>query len=74
MRNMIEAIHAGEMATKIMESISSANPESVKYTPDALMRVYVYLAKSNGWALEKIEEEANIAIKYYFEKEKDFEK
>ncbi|MEK6884743.1 MAG: hypothetical protein AABY22_34240, partial [Nanoarchaeota archaeon] len=51
------AINSGKIAIRIMESISNSPEEIIKYTPDALMRVFVYLAKGNGWSLEQMKKE-----------------
>jgi hypothetical protein len=62
-------INAGKMSIRIMEAISNSPEEIIRYSPDALIRVFVYLAKRNGWNLEQIQKECSNGIKYYFENE-----
>lgn len=63
---MKDAEKTVEMATRICEAIVY-DPELSKYAPDALVRVLVYLVKGNGWSLDKIEREALIGIRHYYE-------
>lgn len=65
MNDEIENFNA--MSIKIMEAISNSSEKIVKHCPSAMMRVFVYLAKKNGWSLEKIQSEASFGLKYYYE-------
>lgn len=57
---------ASKMCALIYEAIYNAPEEMIPYTPDAMIRVLVYLCKSNGWNLERIKKETDFAIEYYF--------
>lgn len=60
------AKNAGEMAIKIYQAIDHSDPKIMAYTPDALIRVLVYLCKCNGWTEERTQKEVEVAIKYYY--------
>ncbi len=61
-----DALNSSEMALRILETIKDSDPKIMIYTPDALIRVFVFLAISNGWTLEKIQSEAKKGIEYYY--------
>lgn len=58
---------ADEMTIKIFEAILSSDPKIRPYTPDALIRAFVYFAKKNDWTLEKILIEVEIGVKHCYE-------
>jgi predicted nucleic acid-binding Zn finger protein len=60
------ANNACKMAIKIYKSIYNSNPKIMGYTPDALIRVFVYLAHKNDWTLEETQNQVSIGIKYYY--------
>ncbi len=64
--NNDKSSNSGTMANRIYEAIYNSEPEIIKYTPDALVRVLVHLAYSNDWGIEKLENETLSAIKYYY--------
>ena len=63
------AHNTGDMSIRIMEALLNSPEEDVRHFPDAMMRVFTYLAKRQGWSLEKMQNEATFAIKYYYENE-----
>lgn len=66
----LASINSGEMAITIMQSILNSPLHLMKYCPDAMMRIFVYLSKKNGWSLEQMQKESSLAIKYYYENER----
>jgi hypothetical protein len=69
-----DAKKLGELAILIYESIFNADDELTKYTPDALIRVYVSLAFENGWTLKKIHHQAIVGINYYYGNQEEAKK
>ena len=60
------SFYAGEMSAKIMQVIADSDEKMARLSLDALMRVFVYIAKSDDRSLEKIESDVLKAIKYYY--------
>jgi len=60
---------AGMMAIIIHDAFCNADPKYGKYIFDALIRVFVYLAKSQGMSQKSIEEEISTGIQYYYTKD-----
>lgn len=59
------AFNVTNLCEDIYEAITKSKHS--KYAPDALFRVFVYIAKQNEWTLERCKEEAEKGIRYYFE-------
>ena len=60
------AYDTNKMASKIYEVIINSLPEQMKYTPDAMIRVFVYLCKCNEWTLERTQKEVEKGINFYW--------
>ena len=69
-KDKIAAKNSGDMSIEIMRAIVESPPENFKHVPDALIRIFVSLAKDNGWSLEMIEEQTLKGVRYYFESDK----
>ena len=67
LENNKKAKDSGDLSINIMNSICCSPEEIQQYAPDALMRVFVFLAKKLGWSLEDINENILKGAKYYYE-------
>ena len=61
-----ETENSGHMANIIYLAIYDSDPEIRKHASNALIAVFVYLAKTNDWTLENVQKEVEKAINYYY--------
>lgn len=60
---------AAKMSLDIYHLIINSDEDMIRRSPDAIIRVFVYIAKKNEWSLEKIKKEVDHALEYYYTKD-----
>lgn len=63
--NIPPALQVANMCEEIYTTLIQS--KYYAFAPDALFRVFVYLAKKNDWSLERVQEEALKGVLYYYE-------